>query len=209
MRTVASSSTTRARGTYQLPPEATERNSPWNFRSDRIKSLAAIRAEIGRCVCMPECIADRGSLMPTSQRFDWTKSSAPRRTKPSGCMKNNCTKKDGASKTPSSLIEVSSIAFSSEVGTGSREENASKQNTRAPFRFNRNGKGSRCDQLRAGMPVAVIAHVGSGTRVIGAIGLHAIRHAIVTAGRRRNRAVIIAVVIIAGTRSVVAGAVAL
>src|SRR5258708_5999165 len=34
-------------------------------------------------------------------------------------------------------------AFSSEVGTGSREENALKQKTRAPFRFNRNGKGSR------------------------------------------------------------------
>jgi hypothetical protein len=29
-------------------------------------------------------------------------------------------------------------AFSSEVGTGSREENASKQKTKAPFRFHRN-----------------------------------------------------------------------
>jgi hypothetical protein len=28
------------------------------------------------------------------------------------------------------------------VDTGSREENASKQKDRAPFRFNRNGKGS-------------------------------------------------------------------
>jgi peptidoglycan-N-acetylglucosamine deacetylase len=34
-------------------------------------------------------------------------------------------------------------AFSSEVDTGSREENASKQESRAPFRFYRNGKGSR------------------------------------------------------------------
>src|SRR5438552_16074426 len=33
-------------------------------------------------------------------------------------------------------------AFSSEVETGSREENASKQKDRAPFRFNRNGKSS-------------------------------------------------------------------
>jgi hypothetical protein len=33
-------------------------------------------------------------------------------------------------------------AFSSEVDTGSREENASKQKPRAPFRFHRNGKGS-------------------------------------------------------------------
>jgi hypothetical protein len=33
-------------------------------------------------------------------------------------------------------------AFSSEVDTGSREENASKQESRAPFRFHRNGKSS-------------------------------------------------------------------
>ena len=33
-------------------------------------------------------------------------------------------------------------AFSSEVDIGSREENASKHKDRAPFRFNRNGKGS-------------------------------------------------------------------
>jgi hypothetical protein len=35
-----------------------------------------------------------------------------------------------------------SKAFSSEVDTGSRHENASNQKSRAPFRFNRNGKGS-------------------------------------------------------------------
>ncbi|MBU6458845.1 MAG: hypothetical protein KGQ48_15115, partial [Bradyrhizobium sp.] len=29
------------------------------------------------------------------------------------------------------------------VDTGSRKENASKQESRAPFRFHRNGKGSR------------------------------------------------------------------
>jgi len=33
-------------------------------------------------------------------------------------------------------------AFSSEVETGSRQENASNQESRAPFRFHRNGKGS-------------------------------------------------------------------
>jgi hypothetical protein len=33
-------------------------------------------------------------------------------------------------------------AFSSEVDSGSRKENASKQEAGAPFRFNRNGKGS-------------------------------------------------------------------
>jgi hypothetical protein len=34
-------------------------------------------------------------------------------------------------------------AFSSEVATGSRQENASNQESGASFRFNRNGKGSR------------------------------------------------------------------
>jgi hypothetical protein len=34
-------------------------------------------------------------------------------------------------------------AFSSEVDTGSREENASNKGVEPPFRFNRNGKGSR------------------------------------------------------------------
>jgi hypothetical protein len=42
------------------------------------------------------------------------------------------------------VIDQFTRAFSSEVGTGSREENASKQKTRAPFRFNRNGTGSSC-----------------------------------------------------------------
>jgi len=41
-------------------------------------------------------------------------------------------------------------AFSSEVDPGSREENASKQKDRAPFRFNRNGNGSR-ERLEAQM----------------------------------------------------------
>src|SRR3954469_25086998 len=35
-----------------------------------------------------------------------------------------------------------SRAFSSEVGTGSRQENASNLKSRAPFRFHRNGNGS-------------------------------------------------------------------
>jgi hypothetical protein len=34
-------------------------------------------------------------------------------------------------------------AFSSEVDTGSREENASNEEVEPPFRFYRNGKGSR------------------------------------------------------------------
>ncbi|QOZ19594.1 hypothetical protein XI02_34485 [Bradyrhizobium sp. CCBAU 21365] len=37
-------------------------------------------------------------------------------------------------------------AFSSEVDTGSREENASKQESRTPFRFHRNGKSSSWPQ---------------------------------------------------------------
>ncbi|MTV13733.1 MULTISPECIES: UPF0280 family protein [Bradyrhizobium] len=38
-------------------------------------------------------------------------------------------------------------AFSSEVDTGSRTENASKQESGAPFRFHRNGNGSRLPQI--------------------------------------------------------------
>src|SRR5260370_18715220 len=48
------------------------------------------------------------------------------------------------SYSPSSAPSCSacSRAFSSEVDPGSRQENASKQETRAPFQFNRNGKGA-------------------------------------------------------------------
>jgi hypothetical protein len=36
-------------------------------------------------------------------------------------------------------------AFSSEVDTGSRQENASNKKSRAPLRFHRSGKGSRSE----------------------------------------------------------------
>ena len=48
-------------------------------------------------------------------------------------------------------------AFSSEVDTGSRQENASNQESRAPFRFNRNGKGS---SLTARLPWLVAFSFG-------------------------------------------------
>jgi hypothetical protein len=41
------------------------------------------------------------------------------------------------------MIKMSSNAFSSAVDTGSREEDASNKEAEPPFRFNRNGKGSR------------------------------------------------------------------
>src|SRR5260221_9744916 len=43
---------------------------------------------------------------------------------------------------PWRFAEIPSRAFSSEVETGSHQENASNQESRAPFRFHRNGKGS-------------------------------------------------------------------
>ena len=58
-----------------------------------------------------------------------------------------------------------SRAFSSEVGTGSRQENASKQKTRAPFRFHRNGIGSsrsidqRSTPSSAGRPMMAAAAI--------------------------------------------------
>src|ERR1700722_18642843 len=42
-----------------------------------------------------------------------------------------------------------SKAFSGEVGTGSRRENASNQASRDPFQFNRNGNGSRVFWIRS------------------------------------------------------------
>src|SRR5258708_34379831 len=47
-----------------------------------------------------------------------------------------------------SLLDIR--AFSNEVDSGSRKENASKQETRVPFRFNRNGKGSSVLNLKFG-----------------------------------------------------------
>jgi hypothetical protein len=41
---------------------------------------------------------------------------------------------------------ISLRAFSSEVETGSRQENASNQESGAPLRFHRSGKGSGGDQ---------------------------------------------------------------
>jgi hypothetical protein len=43
------------------------------------------------------------------------------------------------SQLPDDIDPRHPIAFSSEVGTGSREENASRQETGAAFRFDRNG----------------------------------------------------------------------
>src|ERR1035438_2658438 len=51
-----------------------------------------------------------------------------------------------------------SRAFSSEVETGSRQENVSNQESRAPFRFNRNGKGlgpPRLDRHRLALAAVV------------------------------------------------------
>ncbi|MBR0718572.1 HupE/UreJ family protein [Bradyrhizobium liaoningense] len=42
-------------------------------------------------------------------------------------------------------------AFSSEVDTGSRQENASRQESRAPFRYHRNGKGSSSKSGQLGL----------------------------------------------------------
>ena len=61
---------------------------------------------------------------------------------------------EGAARLPAedSLdIRGTTRAFSSKVDAGLRRENATKQRTRAPFRFNRNGKGSR----KAGFKIVV------------------------------------------------------
>jgi hypothetical protein len=49
------------------------------------------------------------------------------------------------------MIKMSAKALSSEVDTGSREENASNKEVEPPFRSNRNGKGSRIAFLVASL----------------------------------------------------------
>jgi flagellar L-ring protein precursor FlgH len=56
-------------------------------------------------------------------------------------------------------------AFSSEVCSGSREENASKQKHRAPFRFNRNGKRSIIRIARTSALLAILS-AGGGCSAI-------------------------------------------
>jgi hypothetical protein len=55
-----------------------------------------------------------------------------------------------ASSSPLIYLTKRIGAFSNEVATGSREENASNKGVEPPFRFNRNGKGSKqsesCDE---------------------------------------------------------------
>ena len=59
------------------------------------------------------------------------------------------------------MFRSSTKAFSSEVGAGSRQENASNQESRAPFRFYRNGKGS-CNRIVLTGASLVILSVASG-----------------------------------------------
>src|SRR3954471_22794587 len=66
-------------------------------------------------------------------------------------------------------------AFSSEVDTGSREENASKQKDRAPFRFNRNGKGSSSSIPKLLRPAQFIGGLFGGIQQLldlAALGTH-------------------------------------
>jgi hypothetical protein len=45
------------------------------------------------------------------------------------------------------MLKQKDRAFSSEVDTGSREENASTEEIEPPFRFDRNGNGSKIAPL--------------------------------------------------------------
>ena len=63
-------------------------------------------------------------------------------------------------------------AFSSEVETGSRQENASNQESRAPFRFHRNGKGSSGPITRRGfVGGTLLAGLGGKALAQGFAGL--------------------------------------
>src|SRR5258705_7027375 len=66
------------------------------------------------------------------------------------------------------MLMSNTKAFSSEVGTGSREENASNKESRAPFRSCRNGKGSSNRFLLTG-PLLVILSAAGGCSAIDRI----------------------------------------
>jgi hypothetical protein len=90
-----------------------------NFEATDSSRLGAIRAEIGRCVCTLECIADRGSPMPFSRIFDWTKSSVPRRAAPQAARKKIARKRT-AHRIRRPLIEVACKTGSDGYGQGCR-----------------------------------------------------------------------------------------
>jgi hypothetical protein len=58
---------------------------------------------------------------------------------------------------PANSHMAASRAFSSEVGAGSRQENASNKEIEPPFRFNRNGKGSSPEPVTVALPAPVEA----------------------------------------------------
>ena len=60
------------------------------------------------------------------------------------------------------LFSLNARAFSSEVEPGSRKENASKQEARAPFRFNQDGKGSSHAVTSASASVTSLSHCKRG-----------------------------------------------
>src|SRR4051812_27042211 len=57
---------------------------------------------------------------------------------------------------------------------------------------------SKRESLRAGMPVAVVAEIRSGVRIVGTVALHAVRNGIVADGSRGHfgRAVVIIPVVV-------------
>src|ERR1700731_3766304 len=57
-------------------------------------------------------------------------------------------------------------------------------------------------RLRAGVSIAVIAEISPRRRIVGTIGLHAIRHGIVAGGSRghRNGAIIVVLVVVVARR---------
>ncbi|QOZ34216.1 hypothetical protein XH92_23235 [Bradyrhizobium sp. CCBAU 53421] len=62
-------------------------------------------------------------------------------------------------------------ALSSEVETGSRKENASKRDSRAPFRFHRNGNGSSRPSATSLRHDATLASICSQILVLRVSGM--------------------------------------
>jgi uncharacterized repeat protein (TIGR03809 family) len=93
----------------------------------------------------PRATLPRGGMMPEhAHRFEWRPAPDPAEPPPSDVSISPETVHVLSEEAPSA---PESRAFSSEVDTGSHEENASDKEVEPPFRFHPNGKSSGAEAL--------------------------------------------------------------
>ncbi|MEY9149391.1 transposase [Bradyrhizobium elkanii] len=123
-----------------------------NLGSHRSKAVRQLIRSVGaKLFFLPKYSPDLNPIEQVFAKLKHLVRKAAARTVERGLRRNRprtrCLHLRGMCQLPqklrlSNLMPSRFRAFSSEVDTGSREENASKQESRAPFRFHRNGKSS-------------------------------------------------------------------